>query len=213
MYRHVMRDPNFVIVGYGYDSKTERDQIAIDNQLGRAIAEDNPQAFDLFVRRWRGYVVNYARRRVFDNDLMDAQEIANDVFLHLRDASKTWLSKSRYAHVDFVRFFYGVMRLQTTWKLQQIGKRRKREARDYNEFAQDTCSVTIDVYDYIDFQEHLDSALLRLKPLPRLAFILRHIEGYRTNEVARILNISAALVSYHDKEVCKRLRKTLSDWN
>ena len=188
-------------------------KVAIDNRLGHGIAAGDEQAFNLFVYRWRGYAVRYARSRLFDRDIEDAQEIANDVFLHLRDAAKTWGVARRYEEIDFIRFFYGVVRLQTTWKLQQIGNRRKRAARDYNEFAQDTCRVTIDVSDYIDFEEHLDSALLRLKPLPRLAFILRHMEGYRTNEVARILNISTALVSYHEKEVCKRLRKTLSDWN
>lgn len=205
-----MQAPNFVIFGYGYDSKTDHDQIAIDNFLGRSIAEGSDEAFDLFVRRWRGFVVNYARRRLFDKDIEDAQEIANDVFLHLREASRKWLSESRYDTCEFVRFFYGVMRLQTTWKLQQIGKRRKRAARDHNEFARTIC--TIDDFGYVDFENNLQDALLRLKPKTRLAFILRYVEGYRTNEVAKIMGISAALATYHHKTACKRLRKLLVDW-
>lgn len=212
MYSQMMQRDDFVIYGYGYDSATEPEQLQIDNQLGRGIAEGDVQAFDLFVSRWRGYVVRYVRRRLsYYSDMADAQEIANDVFLHLTDASKKWLLNSRYAHVDFVRFFYGVMRLQTTWKLQKVGKRRKRAARDHTEFAR--ISRTIENFDFVGFDDALADALLALKPKTRLAFILRHIEGYRTNEVARILDLSAACATYHDKKACRRLRKLLADWN
>ena len=207
MYDEMRQRDDFVIFGYGYDSKTDLDQVAIDDQLGRGIAEDNEEAFDLFVQRWRGFVVNYTRRRV--DDVADAREIANDVFLHLRDASKRWVSESRYT-CSFVRFFYGVMRTQTTWKLQKIFKRRQRAARDHNDFVRTT--YTIDDFDYVDFEKHLQDALLSLRPKPRLAFILRHIEGYRNNDAARIMGISAALATYHEKTACKRLRKLLADW-
>ena len=210
MYDEMRQRDDFVIFGYGYDSKTDHDQIAIDNLLGRRIAEGSDQAFDLFVRRWRGFVINYTRKRLFDKDMADAQEIANDVFLHLREASRKWLSESRYDTCEFVRFFYGVMRLQTTWKLQQVGKRRKRAARDHNEFARTIC--TMDDFGSVDFEKNLQDALLRLKPKPRIAFILRHIEGYGNNDVARIMGISAALATYHQKTACKRLRKMLADW-
>ena len=209
MYHQIaQRDDFCVIHERSYDSRTDYGQVEIDNELGRGIEAGDADAEDLFVLRWRRYVERYVRGRLFDYNPADAEEIANDVFFELFDATARgcWRREANY-----VAFFHGVMRLQTKWKFQRLYNRRKRAARDRKEFARD--SHTFDeTMDYIDFDAHLEAALLTLKPKMRMVFILRHIEGYKRKDIARMLKMPYPNVAYHDKTACERLQKLLADY-
>lgn len=55
------------------------------------------------------------------------------------------------------------------------------------------------------------AALSKLSPNQRAALILRHYAGYRTREVAAILDSSPATVRVHLSQGRKRLRPLLED--
>lgn len=210
MYQQMMQRDDFVIYGYGYDSKTEPDQLEIDNTLARRMAAGNEQAFDLFVYRWRGYVVRYVRNRMdYYSDMADAQEIANDVFLGVVAASRRWIEG--YAVVDFVRFFYGFMRIRTTWNLRKITQRKQRAARE-REMRAEWHSATIESFDFVGFDDALSDALLKLKSDQRLAFILCDLEGYRQVRAAKIMGVSSLKAHHLLWRARHRLQKLLSDW-
>lgn len=146
-------------LAYGDDPE----QIKIDNDLSWRIANDDEDAFNAFVDRWHGYVSARVRRRIPNR--ADADEVVNDIF------ADVWKTRHRDRHTDYVRFFYGIIRIAILKHFRTQRKRHREvalvewdqlpedaEDREWNEQHQEA-------------REHLDEALEKL-PLKRLSILL-----------------------------------------
>lgn len=198
--------------GYGYDSDTDHTQIKIDDELGRGIAEGNEQAMEAFHRRWWRYTLNYVKGRVWN--FQDAEEIASDVFQSLWTATRA----GRWRYGMFVRFFYGVLRRQVQFSNHQRAAIRE----------QRRCEIYADMMNIGEtpassnperttmskaFEDAFLEALLGLKPKPRMAFRLVHLDGYRRVDAAHIMGTRQAHMYQLLQKACQHLQKSLAGWS
>ena len=201
----------------GYDFNNDIDEIAIDNILGERMAAGDEQAFNLFAYRWRHYILNYVNRRIFNNyDPEDAAEITNDI-LHV-----VWTDTRAgcWQRGHFVWFFSNRLSVHTRWKLQRIGRKRRRILREseafyeYNDRRVRQPSAVAETQRAM-FEDDLSDALLELTPKERLAFMLVFVEGYTRTDIAKrkmIGDISRNTVSRYLDKACEHLQELLGDW-
>ena len=194
-------------LGYGYDSNTDIEQVAIDDQLGERIASGDEQALDLFIYRWRNYVVYYVKRRIYNSH--DADEIIGDVFIQLWEATRA----GRWRYGMFVRFFYGVLRRAVVFSNHRRNAAREKRRREiYAEMTERETPLVDEAVEKTAFDEALMDAVLKLRPRQRLAFRLVHIDGYRQKEASEIMGLPPSVVHYHLRTACQRLQKSLAGW-
>lgn len=197
-----------------YDLHNDLDEIAIDNELGGRMAAGDEQALNLFVYRWRKYVVSYVKYRTYDPTNEDIEDMVSEILTEVWNAVRA----GRWRGGHFVWFFFAVLRVETTRKLQKLGRKRKKIIKEkeafYNgDLGRSPCPEKETICAM--FEDDLCDALLELNPKQRLAFILVHVEGYTRTDIAkkRMLGVSKRdTVSRYVSQACEQLQNKLADW-
>ncbi len=183
-----------------------------NDTLGKRIAAGDETAFSEFYHHWRGYVL-YRVREAISGNREDTEEIAADVFANLwrlTTDGKHWTGAA--GDCDYARFALGIIRIEIVYARSRLRKISEREAKikaaSYQVHYQ---SAKVDVGDEVvkgEFDAALDASLLKLTSRQRLAFLLRHREGYTLKRTSKILKVGCA--HEHVATACRYLRRYLA---
>ena len=154
--------------------------------VARSIAGDQ-QAFTCLYERHLARVYTICLRLCGDQE--ETADITQDVFIHVWDKLDKYRGDS-----EFSTWLY---RVATNVAISHIRKRKPFWARyiDWPSAANEEQMKTSAQH----FEHHLDREILNLPEQARLVFVLFAIEGYRHEEIAKIMNIATGTskAQYH----------------
>lgn len=179
--------------------------------LGEQIKADNETAFTELIAQNRKWVYEFAYGLLKNHQ--DAEESVNDAFLHLWQKRHVWNgTKGTYK---------GWINIVVRNYIRDIYRKRQAKCRAYLNVGAEgdeylripdpaTCILTNLVH--TEFAEQVETALEKLTHPPmRLAFLLRHLEGYPVREVCRIMKATEASTKMRIYRACQKLRTILGD--
>ncbi|MHC1744170.1 MAG: sigma-70 family RNA polymerase sigma factor [Syntrophobacteraceae bacterium] len=148
-----------------------------------AVSTGDIAAFDEIVHRYRDLAWRVAFR--FLGDSMESEDAAQDAFLRILDAA------SRYRPTaSFRTYFYRVL---INCCIDRTRKRHSTTTGNIPDVADPSLSPS-EVFIERERAAHVRTALDALPPNQKAAMILKHYEGLRYVEIARILTVSPKAV-------------------
>jgi RNA polymerase sigma-70 factor, ECF subfamily len=181
---------------------TEASALIEDRELLVRVQGGDTSAFDVLVQRYLPQAHALARRLMPDPD--DADDLVQDAFLRALE---------RIATFDPSRAFGPwFSRLLINTGIDQRRKQavRKTESHDPETFA-GSSSPHRDA-ERAELRQSLEDALRRLPARQRLIVSLFEIDGYSTEEVARMLDVSQVTIRWHLHQARRTLRDALKGW-
>ena len=155
-------------------------------------------------------LVELHMRRVYDiaygfvNDHDDAEDIAQDVFVKVFHALKSFRRES-----EFSTWLY---RIATNSSLDRLKQRKRSIARHVPmEEAQITGVAMNQSAEQNEDSMLIERALYELPTLQRAVVMLRHMDGFSTKQVSAILKCSEGTVKTHLHRGLKKMRKKLGN--
>ena len=154
-----------------------------ETALIRSCQSGDPDAFRLLMRRYQGKVFSIAyalvRRRADVEDI--AQQVFTKVYFGLRQfdfrcALLTWIYRIT------VNECYDYLRKQRASKLQYISEMTEGEARE----VANTASSRLSPERQVEMAQTVSLLLGKLSPDERLLLVLKEVEGYSIQDLARM---------------------------
>lgn len=175
-----------------------KDNLFDEKELIQLIAKDDQLAFRKLYDHYRNRVYSVAYKLTRSSNT--ANEIVEDVFL------KIWLRRTDLFKIhDFSAYLFIITRNDTYKVLKRIAKNYKFTLindDDQTLAHNDTEEQLI----YKDYREILDGVVGQLPKQQKLVFKLIKEEGFRREEVARLLNLSPETVKFHLSQAVKKVR-------
>lgn len=184
-----------------------------DFQLIKEAQKGNMNAFEELLFRYDRQVLNIAAS--FRNDLDDAKDIYQEVFIRVYKGLKnfrfksefsTWLyriatnvcithqtRKKRHPHDSLNREVYGDESTTTMQELIEGGERTEDRAIGS------------------DLSEHIETALNKLPQRQKMAFTLKYYEGYKIREIAEMMHCGDGTVKRYLHTATQKMRENLKD--
>jgi len=171
-----------------------------DAELVHAVRDGNAQAFDLLVRRHLSHAYSVASARLRNRD--DADDVCQDAFIkalqridECRDPSKfrSWL-------LTIVR--------NTAHNRREYNRVREAQPLEHAVFARSKDDPAKDAY-LAEVRERTEEAMKELTDLQRQVLLLHDLEGWKHDEIAEELDISAGSSRVHLHVARKTMRKRL----
>jgi RNA polymerase sigma-70 factor, ECF subfamily len=181
---------------------SEASALIDDRELLVRVQGGDASAFDVLVQRYLPQARVLARRLMHDPD--DADDLVQDAFLRALE---------RIATFDVSRAFGPwFSRLLINTGIDQRRKQtvRKTESHDPETFA-GVSSPHRDA-ERAELRHSLEDAMRRLPARQRLIVSLFEIDGYSTEEVAGMLNVSQVTIRWHLHQARRTLRDALKGW-
>jgi RNA polymerase sigma-70 factor, ECF subfamily len=185
-----------------------------DEQLCRAIATQEPGAFDLLVERYqeRAYRIAWSVLR----DREDARDCSQEAFIRLHESAGSFAGQSKFS-----TWFYRILvnccldqqRRRRGWR-RLVGWRDQRADPDEPDPVEQAPAPFTDPVEGIDAERRMTKvwALVEdLSPQQRAAVTLSCREGLATKDIAAVLNVSEATVRVHLHRALSTLRRRLGD--
>ena len=186
-----------------------------DTELIMLTQRGNMDAFEQLVQRYDKQVFTIAARYVSCSD--DAKDIYQEVFLRVYKGLPKFQFKSEFSTWLF--------RITTNVCLSQKIRRQKHphtslDQEVHNEDGQaQALKDTLADNTSADQQTHsaeisskVEHALQTLSPRQKMVFTLKHYEGYKLKEIAKIMNCGEGTVKKYLFEAIARLRKQLKEF-
>ncbi|MEO0162009.1 MAG: RNA polymerase sigma factor [candidate division WOR-3 bacterium] len=126
----------------------------------------------------------------------DARELTQEIFIRIARGIKHFNKKSK--------FFTWLYRIAVNTCISF--KRKYRETEEFNG------SMSNIPPQNLILKKAIDDALAKLPPRQRMAFILRHYEGYTFEEIGTIMAISTGAAKANHFQAIRKLRVLLKDW-
>jgi RNA polymerase sigma-70 factor (ECF subfamily) len=173
-----------------------------DRELLVRVQGGDASAFDVLVQRYLPQAHALARRLMHDPD--DADDLVQDAFLRALE---------RIATFDVSRAFGPwFSRLLINTGIDQRRKQSVRKTESYDpEIFAGSSSPHRDA-ERAELRQSLGDALRRLPARQRLIVSLFEIDGYSTEEVARMLDVSQVTIRWHLHQARRTLRDALKGW-
>ena len=180
-------------------------------QLATQAQNGNEHAFTQIYHALHDKVLSKAVKML--QNRQDAEEVVNDVFVKLWQNIHIWDSKK----AKFTSWFYAIAQRQII-DYHRYRSRQCRYAGDLMEdeqhalltHIQDTHSETaIESVIAEEITEQIENALCQMPSRQRLAWILRHYEGYSPKEVAKIMGVKVGSVRVYTYRCKQDLRAAL----
>lgn len=181
-----------------------------DEQLCRAIATQEPGAFDLLVERYqeRAYRIAWSVLR----DREDARDCSQEAFIRLHESAGSFAGQSKFS-----TWFYRIL-VNCCLDLQRRrrGWRRLVGWRDPDEPdpVEQAPAPFTDPVEGMDAERRMTKVwelVADLSPQQRAAVTLSCREGLATKDIAAVLNVSEATVRVHLHRALSTLRQRLGD--
>lgn len=186
-----------------------------DEELVALARRGHQGAFDTLVSRYQDKVYRLARR--LTNTQEDAEDVVQDAFVKAYQCLAEFKGTSS--------FYTWLYRIALNLALMKIRRERGRFVsmdepiettrgalvRDFPDEGPDPLAGLIQK----ETKDLLDDAIKQLSPTNRAIFVLRHIEGFSTEETGKMLNLSASATKskLHRARLVleKKLRVVLKD--
>lgn len=165
-----------------------------DLLLVRRYKNGDKKAFDSLFEMYKHPVYSICYRYV-RNDA-DAQELTLEVFTKVYQNLKRFDERSK--------FFTWLYRITVNTCISF--KRRYHEEMEINS------SISNPRERNIVLKKAIDDALAKLPGRQKMAFILRHYEGYTFDEIGEIMGISSGAAKANHFQAIRKLRILLKDW-
>jgi RNA polymerase sigma-70 factor, ECF subfamily len=183
-----------------------------DADLVRKAQQGDILAFEQLVFRHDRKVLSIAARYVTNAD--DAKDIYQEVFLRVYRGLKRFRFKSEFST--------WVHRITVNVCLTHRSRRRRTmQTVLFDDHGEDDGEAHGELRDPAagpdhlavdaDISSNIEKALLALSPKQRLVFTLRHLEGYKLNEIAAMMNCVEGTVKRYLFTATRRMRDQLKD--
>jgi RNA polymerase sigma factor (sigma-70 family) len=156
------------------------DLIATEKELLGKIANGSQPAFESLMNRYSDLLGRYIYTLTHSREA--AEEIVQDVFL------KIWTVKERLTEVqDFKKWLFNISKNHTLNALRKVIK----EKADYKAFVKESYILDKEENDYKNgLIQLVESAITRLPPQQKMAYMLAQHKGYSYKEVGSKMNLS-----------------------
>ena len=188
---------------------------AHDEQLLERIKGRDELALSTFMDKHRGWV--FRRAMKYLHNFEDAEEATMDVFQQI------WMKPSwKSGKGTFGAFFNVVVKCRITDVYRRKVRQEEKMKKQLSGLSKNCILDKVDRQDedmaYDLEREELHDAIVRAlelvsKPQHRLAWILRHFEGYQQKEVAKIMDASLASVKIWIWRCKEEMRESLEKEN
>lgn len=165
-----------------------------DSQLVRAAKRGDRSAFGELVRRYESKIYRLARRMTPSDQ--DAEDVVQEAFVKAYRSLGEFREKSKFS-----TWLY---RIAVNLSLMKLRRKRLEVISLDQKMSTDDGDMVIEFEDQSpdplrrllekESATVLDRAIDSLSPSYRAVFVLRHVEGFSTEETARILKTSVAAV-------------------
>jgi RNA polymerase sigma-70 factor (ECF subfamily) len=165
-----------------------------DQCLVERFKNGDEKAFDEIFDKYERALYSICYR--FTRNDADAREITQDVFIKVYRNLRKFSGRSK--------FFTWVYRIAVNTCISARRKEHHATAIEQGPAPSLDRNIRMKIA--------IDSAMAKLPERQRLAFILRHYEGYKYDEIGQIMGISSGAVKAHHHQAVKKLRVFLKDW-
>ena len=174
-----------------------------EKDLVDKVVDGNLDAFNEFVSRYEKTVSSVVIGMLGKSS--EAEEIAQDVFI------KFYQTAANFRKDSGIKTY--LTRIAINMSLNEL-KRRKRQSKIFSLNAQDyeIEKVNYTDIDNYELKEAIEKALQTLELKKRSVAILRLVEGYSTEETAKILSIPMGTVLSRLSRAVKELKILLKDY-
>uniref|UniRef100_A0A7C4TAF6 Sigma-70 family RNA polymerase sigma factor n=1 Tax=candidate division WOR-3 bacterium TaxID=2052148 RepID=A0A7C4TAF6_UNCW3 len=166
-----------------------------DSVLVKRFKLGEEKAFDLLFERYQRVLYTICYR--YTRNEADARELTQDIFIKVYRNLKKFNEKCK--------FFTWLYRIAVNTCLS-FNKRKHRDEVGLGEYIPHQPERDILL------KKAIEDALEKLPGRQRMVFILRHYQGYKFEELAKIMNISVGAAKAHHFQALKKLRVFLKDW-
>jgi RNA polymerase sigma-70 factor (ECF subfamily) len=170
-----------------------------DTALVKECLQGNPQAFGILVERYQKVIFNLAFR--ICNDYNDAQDVSQGVFIKVYENLRKY--NKRY------KFFSWLYRIAMNEALNMVKFKKNIEQLDNHKPDPDPSPEH--QYQQTETDQLIQNALMSLKTEYRLVIILKHLQNFSYQEIARLLNISEKIVKSRLYTARQLLAQVLTD--
>ncbi len=184
-----------------------------DNELILKAQQGSLEAFEELIQRHDKRVMSIALTYTRNHD--DAKDIYQDACIRMYKA----LSKFSFRS-EFSTWMY---RIVTNVCLTYHSQRKKFQSFDNNKYSYDDeqRETHIDRLSVEPAQDqhvmnteislHIQKSVESLSPQQKIAFTLKHMQGYKIREIAAMMNCTDGTVKKHLFTACDKMRKQLKD--
>jgi RNA polymerase sigma-70 factor (ECF subfamily) len=185
-----------------------------DNQLIKSVQDGDMRAFEQLIHKYDRQVLNIAAS--FRNNEDDAKDIYQEVFLRVYKGLKNFQFRS-----EFSTWLYRI----TTNVCISFQRKEKKYAHEsiHKEIREDEESSTT-LADMIpsngttdsqvvgsDLSKHINKALNKLPPQQKMAFTLKHYQGLKIKEIAKMMNCKDGTVKRYLFTATNKMREQLGN--
>ncbi|MFC2083629.1 RNA polymerase sigma factor [Bacteroidota bacterium] len=183
-----------------------------DFQLVTRAQKGNMEAFEQLISRYDQTVMNIATS--FRNDLEDAKDIYQEVFMRVFKGLKKFKLKSEFS-TWLYKIAVNVCISHKRKKAKYLHDSLEREIRINEE-------ETVRISDMIagdertdesairsDLNKHINNAIEKLPNKQRMAFILKYYEGYKIREISEMMRCTEGTVKRYLFTAVKKMRTNL----
>jgi len=167
-----------------------------DADLVRAFKNGDEEAFDRIFEKYHVPIYSICYR--FTRNDADARELTQDVFIKVHRNLRKFNERSK--------FFTWVYRITVNTCISF--KRRNRALPPFLEAEPRRDPVG----QRVRLKVAIDDALRRLPDRQRMAFILRHYQGYTFDEIGDIMGITTGAAKANHYQAVRKLRNYLKGW-
>lgn len=202
----LISETNGITSSFDSDNSVDRD----DQTLVAAAQAGSQTAFEELVQRYEQRVFHVARTVAQDHE--DAEEITQDAFVNAFRNLCQFRGDSR--------FYTWLIRITINAGLMKLRRRRlhvvsiddpiEGEERVLTRELQDSRPTPEHHYFQAELHAALAQSIGQLQPIYRIVFELRDVEGFSTEQVARVLNISVPAVKSRLQRGRLQLQEALS---
>jgi RNA polymerase sigma-70 factor (ECF subfamily) len=168
-----------------------------DVLLVKEFKKGQDKAFDILFDKYRLSVYSICYRYTRNGE--DAREITQDVFIKVYRNLDKFNEKSK--------LFTWLYRIVVNTCLSFIRKNKVR-----NDPPELTDSAAISMEERLVMKKAIDDALQDLPDRQRMAFILRHYDGYKFDEIAELMGITSGAAKANHHHAIIKLRYLLKEW-
>jgi RNA polymerase sigma-70 factor (ECF subfamily) len=168
--------------------------------LERAQAGDN-EAFRMLVEEHSHKMFRLAYRMTGNEQ--DAEDVVQETFLRAYGQLKNYESRAHFAswlHRIAANYAIDLLRRRKRWKLNQL--------LETSPLISDSPGQERRIYGN-EVQRRVGEELARLTPKERVAFVLRHYEGLKIQEISEITGAGISATKNHIFRAVQKMRKAL----
>ncbi|MFQ5822886.1 MAG: RNA polymerase sigma factor [bacterium] len=173
-----------------------------DQELLQQAREGDSKAFEELVKRYESQVAATVIGML--GKCQETEDVGQEVFIRFYKALHSFHAESSLGTY--------LTRIAMNLSLNEL-KRRKRRQLFFKNFEDDMTEIAIDPDDTItkhERQELVQNAIQKLEPGFRVVIVLRLINGYSTDETAKILDLPIGTVLSRLSRAQKKLKETLT---